>query len=29
MFPRYEIKEISYPGVVMLTAILRLDEVLG
>ena len=29
VFPRYEIKEISYLGVVMLAAIMRLDEVLG
>jgi len=29
VFPRYEIKEISYLGVVMLAAIMRLAEVLG
>jgi hypothetical protein len=29
VFPRYEIKETSYLGVVMLGAIMRLDEVLG
>jgi hypothetical protein len=29
VFPRYEIKEISYPGVVMLAAIIRLNQVLG
>ncbi len=29
VFPRYEIKEISYLGVVMLAVIVRLDEVLG
>ncbi|MGE5457763.1 MAG: hypothetical protein ACM3RX_05360 [Methanococcaceae archaeon] len=29
VFSRYEIKEISYRGVVMLAAIMRLDEVLG
>ena len=29
VFPRYEIKETSYLGVVMLAAIMRLDEVLG
>ena len=29
VFPRYEIKEISYLGVVMLAAIMRLNEVLG
>ena len=29
VFPRYEIKEISYLGVVMLAAIMRLDKVLG
>jgi len=29
VFPKYEIKEISYLGVVMLAAIIRLHEVLG
>jgi hypothetical protein len=29
VFPRYEIKETSYLGIVMLAAIIRLDEVLG
>ena len=29
VFPRYEIKETSYLGVVMLAAIIRLDELLG
>ncbi|MGB9939370.1 transposase [Methanosarcina sp.] len=29
VFPRYEIKEISYLGVVMLAAIIRLNQVLG
>lgn len=29
VFPRYESKEISYLGVVILAAIMRLDEVLG
>lgn len=29
VFPRYEIKETSYLGVVMLAAIIRLDAVLG
>jgi hypothetical protein len=29
VFPRYEIKEISYLGIVMLAAIIRLHEVLG
>jgi hypothetical protein len=29
VFPRYEIKEISYLGVVMLTAIMRVHELLG
>ena len=29
VFPTYEIKEISYLGVVMLAAIMRLDKVLG
>lgn len=29
VFPRYEIKEISYIGVVILAAIMRLSEVLG
>ncbi|MDR7665325.1 hypothetical protein RG963_05905 [Methanosarcina sp. Z-7115] len=29
VFPRYEIKEISYLGVVMLAVIMILDEVLG
>lgn len=29
VFPRYEIKEISYLGVVMLAAIMRLNQVLG
>ena len=29
VFPRYEIKETSYLGVVMLAAIMRLHEVLG
>jgi len=29
VFPRYEIKEISYLGVVMLAVIMRLHEVLG
>ncbi|MCO5381417.1 MAG: hypothetical protein NHB15_04315 [Methanosarcina barkeri] len=29
VFPRYEIKEISYLGVIMLAAIIRLNEVLG
>ncbi|MGB9928195.1 MAG: transposase [Methanosarcina sp.] len=29
VFPRYEIKEISYLGVVILAAIMRLAEVLG
>ena len=29
VFPRYEIKEISYFGVVILAAIMRLAEVLG
>jgi len=29
VFPRYEIKEKSYLGVVMLAAIIRLHEVLG
>ena len=29
VFPRYEIKETSYLGVVMLAAIMRVNEVLG
>jgi transposase len=29
VFPRYEIKETSYLGVVMLAAIVRVNEVLG
>ncbi len=29
VFPRYEVKEISYLGVVMLAAIMRLNQVLG
>jgi hypothetical protein len=29
VFPRYEIKETSYLGIVMLAAIIRLHEVLG
>jgi hypothetical protein len=29
VFPRYEIKEESYLGVVMVAAIIRLHEVLG
>ena len=29
VFPRYEIKERSYLGSVILAAIMRLDEVLG
>jgi hypothetical protein len=29
VFPRYEIKEVSYLGVITLTAIMRLAEVLG
>ena len=29
VFPRYEVKEISYLGVVILAAIIRLDQVLG
>ena len=29
VFPRYESKEISHLGVVMLAAIMRLDKVLG
>jgi hypothetical protein len=29
VFPKYEIKETSYPGVVMLAAIIKLYEVLG
>jgi len=29
VFPIYEIKETSYLGVVMLAAIIRLNEVLG
>ena len=29
VFPRYEIKETSYLGVVMLAAIMRVHEVLG
>ncbi|KKG24146.1 transposase, partial [Methanosarcina sp. 2.H.T.1A.6] len=29
VFPRYEIKEISYLGVVMFAAIMRLNQVLG
>ena len=29
VFPRYEIKETSYLGVVTLAAIIRLDELLG
>jgi hypothetical protein len=29
VFPRYEIKEASYSGVVMLAAITRLHELLG
>jgi hypothetical protein len=29
VFPRYEIKEIAYLGVIMLAAIIRLNEVLG
>ena len=29
VFPRYEIKEESYLGVVMVAAIIRLNEVLG
>jgi hypothetical protein len=29
VFPRYEIKEISYLGVIILAAIMRLNKVLG
>jgi hypothetical protein len=29
VFPKYEVKEISYLGVVMLAAIMRLNQVLG
>lgn len=29
VFPRYEIKEISYLGVILFAAIIRLNEVLG
>ena len=29
VFPRYEVKEISYLGVMILAAIIRLDQVLG
>jgi hypothetical protein len=29
IFPRYEIKEAPYLGVIMLVAIMRLNEVLG
>lgn len=29
VFPRYEVKEISYLGVVMLAAIVRVNQVLG
>ena len=29
VFPRYEIKEKSYIGVVMVAAIIKLNEVLG
>ena len=29
VFPRYEIKEASYLGVVMVAAIIRVDELLG
>jgi hypothetical protein len=29
VFPKYEIKEISYSGVVILAAIIELNQVLG
>jgi hypothetical protein len=29
VFPRYEIKETSYLGVVMVAAIIRVNELLG